>query len=1009
MKPLKVSMQAFGPYNNLQICDFADLKNSNIFLITGPTGSGKTSILDAICFSLYGQATGALRNFRDMRNTAAPKELDTLTAFEFSLGEKVYKFQRTVHLHQKRNGDVDEKVNGECYIKAGDDWQLITSGAEAVTKKATEILGFDKDQFSQVVVLPQGEFRKLLVASSKEKLSILQTLFSTGVWQKIIEEFSKKARALNDELEADLLVKKTMLNGVNCETVDELESKITESSDELKTSEQKLKVSAEALQKVQDKYNTAVSQNEKLAQLKSVCHDLDKLKAIADDVKTRRAEYERLCKIKDFYPVIQRHQADEQQLVKCKQESENAYAVLNAAQAELKAAYDEANKVETLKTEQSQLTERITQLNVLLPDCEKLEGLLPKLSETEQKLKGKSDELKQKNEKANEYVKRIENGENYVSELFEKSIKPLESMLEEQNKVVRMLEKFGLKTTAQKELLKLDAELKQAKTLLDAAQMELDASQVEAQRIKEILSHSKAYSLAAQLKEGEKCPVCGSTHHPQLAESPLTEVNQQAVDKIIEQCVKNVSDRKSAFDTVNAQLSLKQKELEALNTECDGFGVDEQSCTARKNELTLFIEQSNKAKIDYETYQNKIAEFKQLKQDILDAAKLLENEINLVTAQLSALKAQITEIRSRLPEDFDYKAAKDEARLKQKRLSDVTDEILKSEQRVAKAEKEHILAKTKAESAKRLLETTLKTVEKGRLDVAEKLSSLGIAEDVQISTLIKENAWFETESAYLSEYDSNISILTHKKAELEGQTEGTSMVDLTELEAELESKKQENSAVAQWVGQLRSQYTQLCDTKKTISKQSKQTAEKEVWFGKISRLHKFVSGANSFKTPINNFVLGLTLDDVVFSATRYLTKFSKGRYSLIRVDSSSGSGLHGLDIEVKDGHTGGVRKVSTLSGGEMFLASLSLALGLAEVVQSYSGGIMLDSIFIDEGFGSLDSDTLDCAMVALEQIRREGRTVGIISHVPELKERIGARIEISNTERGVRLEVKHLF
>ena len=203
MRPELVRMRAFGPYLGEASVDFAPLWQAQIFLITGPTGGGKTSILDAMSFALYGQATGEAREFRDMRCTAADEKDDTLTEFVFSLGAARYRFVRTLHLHKRRDGGRDLQIGGECHVEREGEWRLLASGSSAVTKKAEEILGFTHDQFSQVVVLPQGEFRRLLLASSSEKAKILEVLFATSVWQRTAEQITYKLKEIRGNL-ADL-------------------------------------------------------------------------------------------------------------------------------------------------------------------------------------------------------------------------------------------------------------------------------------------------------------------------------------------------------------------------------------------------------------------------------------------------------------------------------------------------------------------------------------------------------------------------------------------------------------------------------------------------------------------------------------------------------------------------------------------------------------------------------------------------------------------------------------
>ena len=224
MKPEYIRMQAFGPYLHETECDFTSLYAARLFLITGPTGGGKTTILDAMSFALYGKATGSLRDFRDMRSVAAPEELDTEAEFAFTLGEARYKFLRRFHIHKKRTGGLEEQITAECHRFEEDHWSLLTSGAEKVSKTAAELLGFTHSQFSQVIVLPQGEFRRLLLASSKEKLDILQVLFATSVWQQVAAAANDRLKAVREELETLQAGRSALLEAAGAASPDELEA-----------------------------------------------------------------------------------------------------------------------------------------------------------------------------------------------------------------------------------------------------------------------------------------------------------------------------------------------------------------------------------------------------------------------------------------------------------------------------------------------------------------------------------------------------------------------------------------------------------------------------------------------------------------------------------------------------------------------------------------------------------------------------------------------------------------
>ncbi len=999
VKPIKVKMQAFGPYLKETCCDFTKLRDGSLFLITGSTGSGKTTILDAMSFSLYGYATGLMRTFKDMRNTAAPDSLETRTEFEFSLAGSEYKFIRTIKVRIKRSGEREETPEAECYVKENGSFKLIESGDKKVRNAASELLGFTHSQFSQVIVLPQGEFRKLLLAGSKEKAEILQTLFATARWQNISDTAAQESRKLKAEFEEISVRSASLLQSVGAASADELSEGIHEAKKELKSlTDESVKYAAET-EKLQKKYDAARALAAKFSELKSAAEEYESLEKRTAEIQRLSLEIEVYDKMSAARPYLDALKNAGNILKKREDELARAESIMQRASAEYGEKKAAAQDIDSITLRQRGLYDEIAVCRALLPDIQICKDMAKKTAHTEKGVSLLIAEKEKLVQGISVLEERIEKNKEHIENSYKKYIEDFPAILQEYSSIKERLLKYGeyknaVSAAESAEKVYLTEQEKMRSADLKFKQAEQNAASAE-----HAFLENAAYRLAGSLSDDTPCPVCGSLHHPALAARPAHVADDEEIKRlkslienfrsIYNNAVESTARAKAAYDAANE----KKASLAGL------AGENENLLQSRAGELEKFIREAEDYK---QIYSRQRAALSKLEEENKASRRRLEEVTSGIAgakSELSSLRAKQEEIERRLPAGLDISELEKKTAQLQNEAENLTKQIEilqkaleQSVQKLNKAQAEHRSAINGSAEAKEAFNSA-------RCAFVQRCESLELDEDTASKELPpKEDIAAVRQN--IEEYKSRLNLVRHRISALKEELNGCLNPDLKTLEAGLREKQEKQTQLAQLTGSIKQKLQSMESVLHQLSElaqKNEKTAEK---IDRYSRISDMLMGRNLHRTTIQGFVLGLMLDEVVLAACRYLDKLSMGRFALIRVDTEGGTSHHGLDIEVLDAHMSSQRKICTLSGGELFLASLSLAFGLAEVVQSYSGGIHFDSIFIDEGFGTLDAQTLSLAMDAFEEVRRDGRMVGIISHVEELSDRIGARIEVKATASG---------
>lgn len=868
MKPLKLTMRAFGPYAGETVIDFEKLQGRHLFLICGPTGAGKTTILDAMCYALYGKTSGD-RTGEKMRSDYADSSERTEVVFDFMLGDKTYRATRSpAQMVDKKRGSGQTLAAMQASLSKLEDGKEINTLRTGIEEAAGKLIGLNADQFCQVILLPQGDFRKLLVAKADEREAILKQLFKT-------QRFSDFKDRLKDRLDA----------------------KVREKMEKQTREDQILSSSGATDEK----------------QLSQMVEEAGKeLKEAQDIVKSREKESN------EFREVYQKETA------------------LMGHFTELEKALKQDA---ALKNEEGRMKEMEASLSLirsareLAPYFVQLDGITRE---------GKQEAVKLKTARADmeTYSK--------LNETLEKRIQELDAMKEkreEERKTALKMQDLVPKAklygaavqvlkNAKNALSRAEEETKRLQAAAEAARKARDEQKEKADAVRKSYIDGQAFLLAEGLEDGVPCPVCGAIHHP----APARGGDNVAKAEDVERAQKEYERASAAYDRAN-----DAKEKHSTGAYAKAMS-DHAKADAQMKTLEEIPEAYRDPKFLEMESTRLLADIRKWEQDKETAAAQLRK----AGADLSASQAACRNAEERR-EELVKKYRETESVLKEasdKAGFQSLDEC-----------KEWYKKKDTEESVR-------KTLEQYRAD--RKSTEERIKAEEQ-ATAGKERPDMLALNEKSKALQDQLKKASERAAALKERTETLqkAVSDARAIEKELEDLRKEE--------------------------------------GLIRGLYDLTSGKKT-RITLERYVLGTLLDDVANAANLRLLSMSRRRYSLHRMTDESGLGKGGLSLEVSDSFTGRSRPANTLSGGETFLASLSLALGLADVVQSRQGGVRLDTMFIDEGFGTLDPDSLNSAMNTLIDLQNTGRMVGIISHVPELEERIDARLRVTPAEKGSKAE-----
>ncbi len=1049
MKPLKLTISAFGPYSKVQEIDFTALQEQ-IFVISGPTGAGKTTIFDAISFALFGEASGSSRDRDSLRSDFAEPGTETYIELEFELRGKNYKIKRSPQQEQK-------KLRGEGYTVRNADAELLLPEGSLITRianvdeKINELLGINKSQFKQIVMLPQGEFRKLLESDSSEREVIFRKIFGTEGFAEIQKRLEDESRELlksvhdiktqidthikhfdvgnNQELEAVRGAK-----NVNIILFTEgIRSLVRLDEAELKEYGVCLQSIAKAQEALKEKIIKNNESNKKLSDKERIEKEYTAAKTGIEEFRQKELELDFSRKALAISEIdeqckkaVQSIGAKSRQLASAKQQLENSIR----GYEESSRQFNNEKEKEPLKKEREA---ELTLLNNLLPkviqyekSTKALESAGIKSTEVNRNFEKAVNELDQKKKSFKEQEEKLKQLYNTETECIrlDRQIAENRKLLVELDSIKKLIEGFS-----------------DQRDTFENKKVEFDRFDKEYVSFRGNLEHQEdnyirgqAGLLAKDLKPNMPCPVCGALEHPQPAQIPGSMLDGEQLKEL-----------KQRFAELGEERNHRVKVLSELN------GGLESKDAEIKNKL-LGLENESVPVFDAKTFENiKNGGFPDMSDQIKESINMYGTRLKGETLELKAIYKEKSDfVNRRTALENTYKetgeeitgleetinllngqkaaSAEEMAKLSAARAG-VEEEVPQDMRSVSKLhaaieEAKRAISALEAsyKAAERAVELAKEACSSAEKEVAIKNTSLNesISERERLDKLLKDRLMEEGFDSYehfiqmkksqpelialqesIIEFNQKLNSLKDMLSHLENETKGLEIQDNKQLEEKYRLLLDEQKLLQDKQNIVFSRSFNNSRTLEQLEAILEKLKILEDKYNVIGKLANVAKGDNPQRLTFERYVLAAYFDEIITAANQRLDKMTGSRYLLKRKeDKSKGRAQQGLELEVFDNYTGKARHVKTLSGGEGFKASLALALGLADVVQSYSGGISLDTLFVDEGFGSLDPESLDSAIQCLADIQKTGRLVGVISHVPELKERIKSVLEIFSQKEG---------
>ena len=896
MRPLYLTLSAFGAYAGKTELDLRQLGERGLYLITGDTGAGKTTIFDAIAFALFGTPSGDGRESSMLRSKFAAPETPTKVELTFSNGGKTYKIKRNPEYERPKSrgtGTTKEQPHVELVLPDG---KVLTRHAD-VEEKIRDILGVDRDQFCQIAMLAQGEFRKLLLAGTRERASIFRSIFKTDLYTKFQERVYKDCTAINRELNEVQKAFEQYAAGIVLPEDTELppENELSEFLDGLLKADRAQDDAWEKeLAEIGKKLDTLTADAAKAAVDEENRSELRK-------AKLSLAEAEKA--VSESGIVLEKEKACKPELVKLAE-------ALKALEDERKA-HDEL-----MDTEKKAAAAKKT--------ADDAAARLSRLEESRGELR---EHLSREREEYHAFAASAEN---------------LAKLKQEKTVLSQYLDDLWKYETALQTLAERKDAADDARDAYTRARSEEEHLSAEAQELRRRFNDEQAGVLASALHEGEPCPVCGALTHPHPAQCTPDAPDEKKVKdaekkaKAAQERVNKASEAsgiaKNAFETAQKEEAEQREKLfggkEKFDLEAEKMAAARR-CAEKDGEIRK--ESENAAR--FETLGRKIPE---------EEKRLAEMDAPITEAQKTAADTQsaLTSLRQT--------ADKLRAGLKYENAA----EVEKEKQQVLARQSEIEDARERAEEAL-VAAKERRSAEQGKVEKLEELVS--DAPLVDLAAIAEEK-----------------NCLTQRKD------------DLTNRRRALDRRITANDSA-----------------KKGIDKKAGERRALEERWTWMKPLSETANGGLKDRISLETYVQMTYFDRILARANAHLMQMSGGKYDLKRREGAAkNGGQNGLDLDVIDHYNGSERSVKSLSGGETFLASLSLALGLSEEIQSSAGGVQMDTLFVDEGFGSLDEETLRQAMRALRELSEGDRLIGIISHVSELRREIDRQIVVKRSKDG---------
>lgn len=1011
MKPLKLDLHAFGPFARHQVVDFRQLGAKTFFLIHGPTGAGKTSILDGMCFALFGDSSGGEREGRQMRSHHADEATPTQVGFAFSLGGSTFRVTRMpeqMRPSQRGGGETKQAPKAELQrIETVDGIETahpLAAGWEKVNKAVVELLGFESKQFRQVIMLPQGRFFEFLKSTSAEREKILQTLFGTELYKRIEQRLKDAATQLAREAEGVRTQRQALL--AQGEVADEaaLGERHRAQAEGLRQRREAEAAAAQAAQRAEDSLVAAQGIASRFDELDRAGVALRLLDARSEQRAAEQAVLDAARRAAGLQP----HAAVLDMLDERIAEAAREAGRLAVRQAECAAALVRAEA--SRGREQARLPE-VDAAIARLAELDALQARVASLADARREQAAAQGHAM----KTGSEAEAARAAQRRATEAFEARNRQLQEARVQAAALDgaragrhQVASQLAQATSLSARLVELAAaERRQAteQARAESADADCHAARVRRDALRRDWVAGLANRLARALADGAPCPVCGSLDHPHAAASDAALVDDEAMDaaeavltraeRVQREAADALAESRQAVVVLHAQVADLQRSI-------GDAPIAIADLQARATAAQAALDKAEAASASLLGLEAAQAQARLALDAAGQAWQVADTASSSAQAKLQASHGLLAERLAGIPPDLAEPAALAAAREHAVKQRDGLRQALDAA--VAAATQAGIAAAEAATRQQSHAASTKSLAEQRDAQAgvfAQRSQEAGFVDTEAFRRALLDPHALTTRQHALDADVAACAAARDRHARAQAETQALARPDLPSLAAAHAAAKATRLAASNAVVDLQAALKTTTALVDSLARMAEAYRAVEARYGAVQRVAEVAGGDNPQRMSFQRYVLATLLEEVLAATSLRLRAMSRGRYEIRRsLQAAHQRGAAGLDLEVHDQYTGTQRAVATLSGGESFLASLSLALGLSDVVQSHAGGVRLEAIFVDEGFGTLDAESLDVAIRALQDLQQAGRMVGIISHVAELREWVDARLELKATPKG---------
>lgn len=996
MMPISLTLSAFGPYPDTITIDFESFQEDGLFLITGPTGSGKTMIFDAMIFALYGKTSGQIRQTDSLRCDHALNEIPTFVEFSFSLHQQNYTIKRNPKYYLE--GKKTPKQPSALLILP--DGKMV-EGIKEVNQKMISLLGVDDQQFKQICMIAQGEFTKLIMASSDEREKVLRELFHSETYQKLEEKLKVHLKTYQDKYDLLLNKRKDLMQELQVEDHQEYLSKQTK----LIASQQK---EYDDLKKDLDQKKQQLQlyrlQNQRLIQLKDLKQQFQDLKKQENDYQELNKTVDTLKKAQETNYLYISYIKQQKKLQTLKLNQEDFLKQLKKLEKDYQEKKVQADSLDYKQQTKEKLQNQIQETKQLINQIYQYQNDYQNLQTLKQQYRMLDEEHKlflKKKEKFENGLQRDQEriqSEQQVQSKYE-LIKQQYVRLNEQKVKVHQLSDYY------DQILKLNENKSDLQEEYTVVEKQVDHEKMQYNQMEKLYFRKQAGIFALQLKEDQPCPICGSLHHPHPAQIEKEDITKEKLD----QQAKKVKQQEHRLQDILQKilLSNQKKEMLVKQTKQLSSELNIQEEISKEifiKELDHLSKDEKRMKKEYLELQDELKYIQKLKKSVALSLKDMSTyeSKELKQAQsLENIQVQIHQLSGKLNDSlrqYEIGEVNKNYQQVQKEYRQLSLEIETIQQDYEKVKNKYLEIKTKISSLNQQIIQEQEIYDELDNKYHTALDAfINEEEFLNLKTQINQISILEKK---YQDYLISLKSLNEQIISLENEVKDSTYVDLSSLSETIKEVNQQLREKNDDLEKLKIDYSLKEKMIKDIQKINQQLEKDEDTYQRYLDLYNLASGKNNARVSIERYVLATYFENMLIYANVIMKQLSQGRYQLLRKDDAGkGRSQQGLELDVFDQESGNIRSIKTLSGGESFKAALSLALGLSRMVQDYAGGIELNTLFIDEGFGSLDSQSLDQAMNCLMELHHENKLIGIISHVSDLKDRIERQLVVERKQK----------